>query len=96
MKILKLKDIIRSLYDLSDCILYQGDVYTNDHEQKWEEVYTGAVMGIPWYLLDYYITSTPDGGGIGCFIHIDNKRAYFDIYLCENKEMAKKYLKGEI
>lgn len=53
MKRLKLKHIIKYLDPLDDIIIWQEDVWIDEHQE--EKIFEGSVMDIPWILLNYYI-----------------------------------------
>lgn len=52
-KRLKLKHIIKYLDPTDSVIIWQEDVYIDEHQE--EKIFEGSVMDIPWILLNYYI-----------------------------------------
>ena len=61
-KPMKLKNIIKYLDVISNVIIWQEDVYTDKNEA--EVIYEGSVLDIPWYILDMYLSNSPDGEAI--------------------------------
>lgn len=61
MKEIKFKKVIRSLNQLSYC-----KIYTTEDE---DPVFSGYVMDIPWYFLDFYLDNPKHGDyqAIGSF-----------------------------
>lgn len=80
---MKLKDIIGYLNGLDYVQIIHVDAFFegSPNENDAEEVYCGPVMGIPWYLLDYYLENSLDGEAIGVFIK--DEQAWFEIVVCE-------------
>ena len=99
---MKLKKIIKYLNSLDTVQIWQGDTMLalgKGDPDNWEMVYEGSVMDIPWYLLDFYLTNTTDAEAIGSGNYTpeeEKKGSYLCILLCEDKEVAKKYEKGEL
>ena len=68
---MKLGDIIKYLEMLSYVEIWQDDVFleTSEREDKSELIYSGTVMDIPWYIMDYYLHNTSDYEAIGTGIY---------------------------
>jgi hypothetical protein len=71
---MKLKDIIKMFDPLSAIIIYE----TGEEDEVW----SGSVLDIPWYYLDYYIIDSE-----GCIISTQllNSRPAFAIEVQEQK-----------
>ena len=95
---LQLKDIIKYLDWSNDVVIHQGDTCINPEvqDEPWEEIFEGDVMSIPWYLLNYYLTNDKDSEAISSCFDREKNMPYIELYLCERKEYAEKYEKGEI
>lgn len=80
---MRLRDIIGYLNGLDHIQITQVDAYLEGtpNENDVEEVYSGTVLDIPWYLLDYYLENSPDGEAIGVFVK--DGMAWFEIVVCE-------------
>lgn len=84
--ILKVKDIIKLLSITDDIIIWQEDVYIDEHEE--EQIFFGSVMDIPWYILDYYIAEPDENGAplsARCYGKEYNNRCGFILYVRESK-----------
>lgn len=99
MKKLQVKDIIPFLNQLDHVKVYQGDVYTNpdEAEDPWENIFTGSVMDMPWYILNFYLCNTIDGEAIGIETNENdanpNHRVALSVSVVENKESLEKCYK---
>ena len=99
MKIMKLKHILKYFDALTSIVLWQGDVKINPKKgdpNNWEEIFSGSVIDIPWIYLNYYLVNDINGEAISCFLDKDKNQACFTICLCESKDAAIKYAKGEL
>lgn len=76
---LQVKDIIKRFSMIADVTIFQGDVYRNfnpTNPDHWEEIFTGSIMNIPWYIMDFYFVNTADGEAIDVYINEKGNPAF--------------------
>ena len=82
---MKLMDIIKYFDYLCDVQIIQMDSYleTSPNYGEEDEIYTGTVWDIPWWITDMYLDEDDAGGCIG----IDKGNNRLVIYVRENQKV---------
>lgn len=83
----KLRDIIEYMDAISDIIIMQTDAYllSSPDANKEEEIYSGSVLHVPWYITDFYLANDSNGEAIGVTFNED-KQPSFIVYVAEDLE----------
>ena len=83
----KLRDIIEYMDAISDIVIMQTDAYllSSPDANKEEEIYSGSVLDVPWYITDFYLANDSNGEAIGVTFNED-KRPSFIVYVAEDLE----------
>lgn len=78
---MKLKDIIQAFNYLCDVRIIQTDSYleTSPNYGEADEIYTGTVWDIPWWIVEMYL-DMDDGEGS---VFLNEKEKTIDIYVRE-------------
>ena len=86
----KLKDVIDYLDMPNHCRVWVSDFFVDSNDE--EKVFEGAVMDIPWYLLNYYLDNSGEAGAIASYGYVNEHDVVvsgFDIYLREKALCSK-------
>ena len=89
-KYIKLKDVIKFFNFTSAVEIFQIDTSIEYKKDDGEIVFTGHILDIPWYLLDYYLVKDSENDEpITTFVN-DKSQACFYINVASSKAAVKK------